>query len=220
MIECAIDLDCVFCVFVALFWDISWNQWCLSIRYFKRETYSIQNTFFGSLFPSQEIIKQKASKTWFFNFIIFEILWNFYSQNFQFHFLYNFNGKLIECAIDLDCIFCVFVALFWGISCNKCCLQITYFKRETYALQNAIFGSLFVRREIIKQKASKTRFFYFIIFWNFMKFSSQNFQFSFPIQLQWKNNWMCYWSKLSFLRFCCPFLRHFLKSVMPFNYIF
>ena len=146
------------------------KNWCLQIRYLKRETYSIQNTFFGSLFPSQEIIKQKASKTWFFNFIIFEILWNFQVKIFNFHFLYNYNRKLIECAIYQKWIFCVFVALFWDISWNQWCLAITYFKREMYVLQNAIFGSLFVSREIIKQKASKTRFFYFIIFDFLIKF--------------------------------------------------
>ena len=100
---------------------------------------------------------------------------------------------------------------------NKWCLQIRYFKRETYALQNAVFGSLFVSQEIFEQKASKTRFFYFHHFWNFIKFSIQNYKFLFPIQFQWKIDWMCYWSRLHFLRFCCPFLRHFLGISVAFK---
>ena len=53
---------------------------------------------------------------------------------------------------------------------------MTYFKRGTFNLQNATFGSLFVSREVIKQKASKTRFFYFTIF-DFLKKFFKKFQF-------------------------------------------
>ena len=120
---------------------------------------------------------------------------------FNFHFLYNFNGKIIECAIDQDWVFCVFVALFWDISWNQWCLSITYFKRETYALQNTIFGSLFESREIIKQKTLKTRFFYFHHFWNFMNFQVKIFSFHFLYNSNRNNNWMCYWSWLSWFHF-------------------
>ena len=50
---------------------------------------------------------------------------------------------------------------------------MTYFKRGTLYLQNVTFGNLFVSREIIEQKASKTRFFLLQFFEKFE--ISQNF---------------------------------------------
>ena len=94
------------------------NKWCLQIRYFRRETYALQNAVFGSLFVSQEIFEQKASKTRFFYFIIFDFLMRFLRQNYEIFFLYNSNEKMNECAIDQDFFFCVFVAPFWD-SCWK-----------------------------------------------------------------------------------------------------
>ena len=143
-IECAIDRNSIFCVFVALFWDISGNKWCFSMIYFKRGTIYLQNPTFGSLFVSREIIKQKASKTRFFYFIIFEFFENLMKFFFQNHkkIFYTISMKLkIECAIGRKWIFCVFVALFWGIYGYKWCFSITYLKRGTLYLQNATFGT-------------------------------------------------------------------------------
>ena len=70
-----------------------------------------------------------------------KILWIFFCQNQKYIFLCNFQGKIFECGIVQNCIFCVFVALFWSIWWDNWCLPITYFKRGTYYLQNAVFGS-------------------------------------------------------------------------------
>ena len=128
-IECAIGLKWIFSVFVALFWGIYGYKWCLSITYLKRETYYLQNATFATKFVSREIIKQKASKTRFFYFTIFEFFWNlmkFFIQNHK-KIFYRISIKLkIECAIDRNSIFCVFVALFWGISGEDCSFSIKY----------------------------------------------------------------------------------------------
>ena len=88
MWKCAIDQDCIFWVFVALFWSIWWKKWCLPFRYFKRKTYYLQNAVFGSLFVTQEIIKQKASKIWFF--------FNYHFLNLEFFSFFISKSKMGE----------------------------------------------------------------------------------------------------------------------------
>ena len=55
-----------FAFLLAFFEAFGKNKCCLSIKYFKRKTYYLQNAVFESLFVTQEISKQRASKTRFF----------------------------------------------------------------------------------------------------------------------------------------------------------
>ena len=138
-----------FAFLLAFFEAFGVNKWCLPIRYFKRKTYSLLNAVFRSLFVTQEISKQKASKIRFFIFSIFEIFYEIsfskYFSKFQFFKLRSFSAvKCMNVLLIKNAFFAFLLPFFEAFGENKWCLSNRCFKRNTYYLQNAIFGSLFV----------------------------------------------------------------------------
>ena len=102
-----------------------------------------------------------------------------------------FRCKMILCAIYQKWIFCVFVGLFWSTSWNRNSTPNNVFKRKTYSLENSSFRSLFIFQKILIQKASKPRFFLFIIFEFFVIFQillPKFFEFSISLQFQRAKN--------------------------------
>ena len=132
---------------------------------FKERNLCSTKRYFRMLFCNSGNNQKKGLKNTIFLFHHFLKFHDFSSQNYKFLFPIQFQCKDDFYVLLIKIAFFAFLLPFFeAFGENKCCLSITYFKRETYALQNVIFGCLFVSREIIKKKASKTRFFYFIIF--------------------------------------------------------
>ena len=84
--------------------------------------------------------------------------------------------------------------------------------REKLISTKHCFWKLICNSKNKQTKSLKTPIFLIQHFWNLFKILIHYYFFKlFPLQLQWENFWMCYLSRLHFLRFCCPFLKHLVK---------
>ena len=139
---------------------------------------------------------------------------NFKSQiiNFNFYFLYISNAK-----IKWMCYWSRLHFLrFWDPFLKHLvkisdAFKLDILREKLISYKNSFLEGVTYFHQVLQKRVSKTRFFYFIIFWK-LKIDDETFKSKFsiftPIQFQWKNRLNLLLIKIAFFAFCCPFLKH------------